>query len=93
MSDQCLKERFLCGPDLTLTKFVDICRAAESIPSGDHSSPTAGHGSAFGGSGAYNSNKSAKGASIWSSLESQSICTSMVMRYEFVSGIKTPTWL
>ena len=57
VSDQCLKERFLCGPDLTLTKFVDICRAAESTPSGGHSSPSAGHGSVSGGHGGHNSKK------------------------------------
>ena len=28
VSDQCLKERYLCEPGLTLTKFVDICHAA-----------------------------------------------------------------
>ena len=42
---------------------------------------------------AYFLNKSAKGASIWSSPECQGICTSMVMRYEFVSGIRTLIWL
>ena len=64
VSDQCLKERFLCGQDLTLAKFVDICRATESTPSGGRSSPSDGRGSASGGRGGHNSNKSARGASI-----------------------------
>ena len=38
-------------------------------------------------------NKSAKGASKWSSPGCQSICTSMVVRYEFVHCIRTLTWL
>ena len=40
-----------------------------------------------------NYNKSAKGASKWSSPECQTICTSMVVRYEFVSGIRPLIWL
>ena len=34
-------------------------------------------------------NKSAKGSSKWRSPEWQSICTTMIVRYEFVSGIRT----
>ena len=33
VSDQCLKERFLCERDFILTKFVDAYHAAESTRS------------------------------------------------------------
>ena len=43
--------------------------------------------------GTFLCNKSANGASMWSSPECQSICRTLEVRYEFISGIGTLIWL